>query len=85
MFTYDQVIVYTSIVIIVKKDITIRFYIPIGISRLNAVQVAHTEIKMNAIQLCIGDENGTEVENKVFKYNARLYRKNQNVVLDDDT
>ena len=68
-----------------KKDVTIRFYISIGISRFNAAQVGRTVIKMNAIQLCIGDENGTEVENKVFKYNARLYRKNQNVVLDGDT
>ena len=68
-----------------KKDVTIRFYISIGISRFNAAQVGRTVIKMNAIQLCIGDENGTEVENKVFKYNARLYRKKQNVVLDGDT
>ena len=68
-----------------KKDVTIRFYISIGISRFNAAQVGHTVIKMNAIQLCIGDENGTEVENKVFKYNARLYRKNQKVLLEDDT
>ena len=68
-----------------KNDVTIRFYISIGISRFNAAQVGRTVIKMNAIQLCIGDENGTEVENKVFKYNARLYRKNQNVVLDGDT
>ena len=68
-----------------KKDVTIRFYISIGISRFNAAQVGRTVIKMDAIQLCIGDENGTEVENKVFKYNARLYRKNQNVVLDGDT
>ena len=67
-----------------KKDVTIRFYIPLGISRLNAGQVAHTEIKMNAIQLCIGGENGTDDENKVFKYNARLYRKKQKVALDDD-
>ena len=68
-----------------KKDVTIRFYISIGISRFNAAQVGRTVIKMNAIQLCIGDENGTEVENKVFKYNARLYRKKQNVVLVGDT
>ena len=68
-----------------KKDVTIRFYVSKGISRFNAAQVGRTVIKMNAIQLCIGDENGTEVENKVFKYNARLYRKTQNVVLDDDT
>ena len=68
-----------------KKDVTIRFYVSKRISRFNAAQVGRTVIKMNAIQLCIGDENGTEVENKVFKYNARLYRKNQNVVLDGDT
>ena len=68
-----------------KKDVTIRFYVSKGISRFNAAQVGRTVIKMNAIQLCIGDENGTEVENKVFKYNVRLYRKNQNVVLDGDT
>ena len=68
-----------------KKDVTIRFYISIGISRFNAAQVGSTVIKMNAIQLCIGDENGTEVENKVYKYNARLYRKKQKVALEDDT
>ena len=68
-----------------KKDVTIRFYVSKGISRFNAAQVGRTVIKMNAIQLCIGGENGTEVENKVFKYNVRLYRKNQNVVLDGDT
>ena len=68
-----------------KKDVTIRFYVSKGISRFNAAQVGRTVIKMNAIQLCIGDENGTEVENKVFKYNARLYRKKQKVALDDDT
>ena len=68
-----------------KKDVTIRFYVSKRISRFNAAQVGRTVIKMNAIQLCIGDENGTEVENKVFKYNARLYRKKQNVVLVGDT
>ena len=68
-----------------KKDVTIRFYVSKRISRFNAAQVGRTVIKMNAIQLCIGDENGTEVENKVFKYNARLYRKKQKVALDDDT
>ena len=68
-----------------KKDVTIRFYVSKGISRFNAAQVGRTVIKMNAIQLCIGDENGTEVENKVFKYNARLYRKKQKVLLEDDT
>ena len=40
---------------------------------------------MNAIQICIGDENGTEVENKGSKDNAILQRKKQNVVLDGDT
>ena len=68
-----------------KKDVTIRFYVSKRISRFNAAQVGRTVIKMNAIQLCIGDENGTEVENKVFKYNARLYRKKQKVLLEDDT
>ena len=68
-----------------KEDVTIRFCISIGISRFNAAQVGRTVIKMNAIQLCIGGENGTDDENKVFKYNARLYRKKQKVALDDDT
>ena len=75
---------YPSIVIIVKKDDTIRLYVSKGTSRLNAGQVAYTEIKMHAIQLCIGDENGTEVENIVLKYDARLYRKKQKVVLDNE-
>jgi hypothetical protein len=40
---------------------------------------------MYAIQICIDDENGTELENKGSKDNAILKWKQQNVVLDGDT